>query len=131
MFKLVCITYKHFVGWLGNPSRDCTSITFVKLKECNGEFKVVMSLTISEDLSWAMCVTGKNLSSAHKSFATLPQKITSLAYIQIVIDFLDAATICVGNYDEKYQELSTCREGNFMNLSGMLYTFCTVNHWFA
>jgi len=45
MFKLVCIIYKHFVGWLANPSRDCTSITFVKLKECDGEFEVLMSLT--------------------------------------------------------------------------------------
>ena len=62
-------------------------------------------------MSWAMCITGENLSSAYKSFATLPQKITSLACMQIVIDFLDAATVCVSNYDEKYQELSACRKG--------------------
>jgi len=71
-------------------------------------------------ISWLLCISKSKVPPNHKLLAALPKMIGSVLDMNRILDFLNAVNVCIGNDDDKYQELVKARKGNFMDPSGLL-----------
>lgn len=74
---------------------------------------ITRTLTVCEDFSWFASALSQKLPRA--ALAGFPDRISTLASLQEVVNFLDSYSLCVGNPDDKYKCLIEVRKGLFMD----------------
>ena len=109
-----------FLGWIETTSQSCTSgVTFAKVEGGKESFpvKITHSLSVNEDFSWHVVAGGKQLSSNSDLLSTMPQLISCVRDVLLIIEFLDSLVPCCGNKDRKFIPLITSKNSSFLRAS--------------
>ena len=106
-----------FLGWIEKTRQTCaTGVTFAKVK--GGKeglpIKITCSLSVNEDFSWHVVAGGKQICSTSDLLSTMPQVISGVRDVLLIIEFLDSLVPCCGNRDRKFLPLITSRNGSFL-----------------
>jgi hypothetical protein len=68
-------------------------------------------------------VNNKELPSSAELFCALPNTISSVQDLQLILEHVHGLVSCIGNEDKRFQPLLSGRNGTFMNKSGnAMYT---------
>ena len=79
---------------------------------------VHFSLRIHADLSWKVLLLGQSISTTCPMLLDLPQTLSSVLDVEVVLKALDTSTVCLGNDDAKFSHLAKSHAGTFMDASG-------------
>ena len=109
------------IGWIERISQTC--ITFAKLEGERDELAIPCSLSVMDDFSWHVVAGGNKLSSTSELLSAMPQPVSCVRDVLLVIEFLDSLVPCCGNNDKKFLLLSTSRNGSFPSASGKNFVF--------
>ena len=82
---------------------------------------IYFSLRIHADLSWKVLLLGQCISATCPMLLDLPQALSSLLDVEVVLKALDAFMICIGNDDAEFSDLVKSHKGTFMDASGKLF----------
>ena len=93
-----------------------------------------ITLAVHNHFAWTLSVLHKQLDpSAHPSLSHLPSTLISAQSIRALLQVIDSLALCVGNPDEKFQELWKHRSVTLHGSSGivMFIIICSkqcINH---
>ena len=117
--QIMFISFVHYTPAQSSSNKLC----FLKCEEeLSGNFQMPLSVMINGDMSWEATVLGTKLLPSSEMFSSLPQVVRAVTDIETALNFVDCCSICVGNPDEKYEPLVSCRNGKFMDSSGKSFT---------
>ena len=115
-----------FAGWFVAPERSSSAkVTVCCLDE--RATSVFYAVVIFHGLYWTVSLHGCNLDRYSCSLLdTLPETLTSVSAVCLLLVALRSCRICEGNSDERFPKLSKLRNGWFMDASGyvMLLLYC-------
>ena len=83
---------------------------------------VHFSLRIHANLSWKVLLLGQSISTTCPMLLHLPQALSSVLDVEVVLKALDTSTVCLGNDDAKFSDLANSHAGTFMDASGKCYS---------
>ena len=86
--------------------------------------RITRTLSVNDDFSWNVVAVGKQLSSTSDLLSTMPQSVSCVRDVLLVIEFLDSLVPCPGNEDKKFLLLITSRNGSFLSASGEYTHVC-------
>ena len=115
------------LGWIETTSQTCTSgVTFAKVEGGREScpVRITRTLSVNDDFSWNVVAVGKRLSSTSDLLSTMPQSVSCVRDVLLVIEFLDSLVPCPGNEDKKFLPLITSRNGSFPSASGEYTHVC-------
>jgi hypothetical protein len=85
--------------------------------------QITRTLTVSTSLTWDVTVDEKEIPSSAELFSDLPNTISSVQDLQLILEHVHGLVSCSGNEDKRFQPLLSGRNGTFMNKSGnAMYT---------
>ncbi len=113
-------------------------LTLVKLvvvsQDSHPWIDATITLAVHNHFAWTLSVLHKQLDpSAHPSLSHLPSTLISAQSIRALLQVIDSLALCVGNPDEKFQELWKHRSVTLHGSSGivMFIIICSkqcINH---
>ena len=77
-----------------------------------------------------MRVQGHTLTVNNSLLTSLPQTVSSVGDVRLILNFLNSCSLCIGNSEEKYIPLAKNRKGKFMNCAGKII-ICPIGHSFV
>ncbi len=80
--------------------------------------QVKLGVEITGDLAWSLLIGVKRIESNTKPLVGLPQMLTSVSTVRVVIEQLESLAFCKGNEDDKYFPVQEARKGVFKDPSG-------------
>ena len=83
----------------------------------NSNAAVQTTITIFDDLTWKCHYYEKEVKSC-SILSSLPSHICNVHVVLKVIKKLSVAHVCIGNCDDKFEEIVEHRKGKFLSLSG-------------
>lgn len=84
---------------------------------------VLFALKICQGFSWAVSLRGVPLKRDTCQFlTTLPESLTTISSVYLVIEQLKSCCVCVGNMEDKFLKLTNMRKGVFTDATGIYYS---------
>ena len=104
------------VGWIDVTNQlSGRGFTIVKMERMDEQ-----SLPQFEYFSWISSTCGRKLPSYSLLFSTIPQSLSSVHDVLLLIKLFDSLVPCCGNDDKKFLQLVESRKGCFLNTLGIL-----------
>ena len=95
------------------------SIQFYILQCERSQPTITRSVTINVDLSWSVYVRGRQLVSNNTSILSdIPKQISSVAFINMLLDCVKSSQLCPGNLDQDFVDLAIDGGGHFLGIGG-------------
>ena len=79
---------------------------------------IKFTLSVHNDSSWTVYCNGKQFPASSSLLSSMPQSISSIQDVVVVINFLDSLSPCCGNSERKFLPLIEMRKGSFVDASG-------------
>lgn len=108
-------------------------LTLVKLRVVCQDFHPqvdpLITLAVHSRLTWTLSVLNKHLDPAvNPSLTHLPSTLTSAKSVQVVLQAIDSLTLCLGNPDQKFQDLWKHRSVTLHGSSGIYVYMYSYNY---
>ena len=118
----------YVTGWIEVTAEMSTGEMFFSKVEERGDGapQLTCGLVVHQDFFWHVHVKEQKLTTCSPPLSTMPQVISSVADVGDILEFINSCVTCSGNNDDKYAPLIASRKGNFMNASGMIFVYSTL-----
>ncbi|XP_077999383.1 uncharacterized protein LOC144452207 [Glandiceps talaboti] len=104
-------------GWVIQSDDVCTKILYT-VTDSKCSTIVAKQVVISSSLQWNVNIYGNDCSNS-KALADFPSIITGVSIVLKLIDTVHHCTLCIGNPEEKFDEVANIRNGVFLSIGRM------------
>ena len=127
----MCISFMRLtatLGWEVMTSEERLVVS--KVDTSRSAPDVQYSLLILSNFTWKIHVYGQEVPPSICRLTTdIPTTMSTAATVSTVLRSLDRSYVCIGNGDDKFQELQRSRKGRFLDIHSKCKAACTCSHY--